>query len=390
MTNYPKIPKINKLPLPDLFTDAKGIRSVSVDAWEKQAAFWREQIIDLEYGGMPPAPSSFEIETLCHSQIKRWEGQPFVFSYRLHSYFGEQRFSFTVRVILPQSPGPHPVIIAGDGCWWYASDEVIQEVLSHRYALILFNRTEMAEDLGVNSVVYHNPEPYWPRGQRFTAHADPRRGGLYDFFPEKTFGAVAAWAWGYHRCVDLIHQLPYCDNARIAITGHSRGGKTVLVAGATDTRIALVNDNQSCAGGSALFRYVGDSAETLTILDSFPSWFGKGLRPYLGKEEGIPFDQHCLLASMAPQALLCTYSMDDRWANPEGMVLAVEAAREAYDLLGVGDRLAFHLRTGAHSHAPEDWQVLLDFMAWQWKGEEPGYPYNQHPYRHLDGLLKQG
>lgn len=389
MTDYPITPKINKLPLPDLFTGSDGQRRKTTEAWKELSAYWRDRIIDLEYGGMPPAPSAVEVETLCHSQVNRWEGQPFLFSYRVHCHGGAKPFSFDVRVILPHGPGPHPVIIAGDGCWWYVSDEIAREVTQRGYALMTFNRTTMAEDNGIASDLRHNASPYWPIGQQFIPQSDPRKGGLYDVYPDGTFGSVAAWAWGYHRCVDLIHQLPYCDNARIAITGHSRGGKTVLVAGATDDRITLINDNQSCAAGSALFRYVGDSGETLTILDSFPSWFGRELRAYLGKEEDIPFDQHCLLASIAPRALLCTYSMDDRWANPEGMVLAVEAAREAYDLLGVRDRLAFHLRPGAHSHAPEDWNVLLDFMAWQWKGEEPGYPYNQHPYRHLDGLLKQ-
>jgi hypothetical protein len=103
-------------------------------------------------------------------------------------------------------------------------------------------------------------------------------------------------------------------------------GEVRLVAGATDERIMLINDNASCAGGSAAFRYVGDGGETIDIINAFPSWFGTGLRPYLEREEDIPFDQHCLLASMAPRPLLLTYALDDRWSNPEGKVQCAWAA----------------------------------------------------------------
>ena len=117
----------------------------------------------------------------------------------------------------------------------------------------------------------------------------------------------------------------------------------------------------------------------------FPSWFGDGLRPFIGREGEIPFDQHCLLATIAPRPLLLTYALDDRWSNPEGMVLCAEAARKVYALLDAPHEIAFHLRPGEHWHAPEDWDVLLDFLNWKWRGTKPHKPYNQHPYTHLKG-----
>jgi hypothetical protein len=247
------------------------------------------------------------------------------------------------------------------------SDDIVRRVLDHGCALLLFNRTEMAEDLGYAGV---------PNNKK-------RSGGLYDVYPGRTFGALSAWAWGYHRCVDVLHTLPFIDPQRIAVTGHSRGAKTTLLAAATDSRITLVNDNASCAGGSAAFRYVGDGGETLSIIDVFPSWFGPGLKPYLSREGDLPFDQHCLLATIAPRPLLLTYALDDRWSNPEGMVQCAWAAGEAYRFLGCPENLAFHLRPGQHSHAPADWDVLLDFIDWKWSGKRPKAPYNIHPYEHL-------
>ena len=122
----------------------------------------------------------------------------------------------------------------------------------------------------------------------------------------------------------------------------------------------------------------------MKCLNAFPFWFGSGLRAYLDRESDIPFDQHCLLASIAPRNLLVTYASDDRWSNPEGMVQSVWAASEVYRFLGVPDDIAFHLRKGEHSHAPEDWDVLLDFVGWKWFGKNPHADYNSHPYTHLE------
>ena len=366
-TTYPMTPIVNKGELPDPFALPDGGRVRAPEEWPARSAAWRDLIVELEYGGLPPSPDGIEIETLCHSAVGRWPGKPRLWSYRVHCRGGGQPFSFCVRILFPSTPGPFPAIVNGDGCWWYLSDEIARRVLEAGCALVLFNRTEMAEDLGYADV---------PDKTR-------RRGGLCDVYPGRTFGALSAWAWGYHRCVDLLHELPFIDAEHIAVTGHSRGGKTTLLAGATDDRIALVNDNASCAGGSAAFRYVGDGGETLNIINVFPSWFGPGLQPYVGREADLPFDQHCLLATVATRPLLLTYALDDRWSNPEGMVQCARAAGEVYRFLGASDRLAFHLREGGHAHSAEDWEVLLDFIGWQWQGRKPTAAYNEHPYGHL-------
>ena len=370
---YPTEPIVNKGDLPDPFAVPGGGRMLSPQAWPQCAAAWRDLIVTTEYGGMPPQPEMVEFETLCHNAVRRWEGKPNFWSYKIHCAGGEKPFSFAVQILFPPTDEPVPAIINGDRCWWYMSDEVARAVIDKGCALVLFNRTELAEDLGF----YKN-----------CPDADRRTGGLWDVYPGRTFGALSAWAWGYHRCVDLLATLPYIDDARIAVTGHSRGGKTTLIAGATDERIGLVNDNGSCAGGSAAFRYVGHGGETSNIVNVFPSWFGHGMRQYVDQEDELPFDQHCLLATIAPRPLLLTYALDDRWSNPEGMVLCAEAARQVYEFLGKPDNLAFHLRPGTHRHAPDDWQVLLDFIGWHWQGEEPLAAYNQHPYPHLEPAFR--
>lgn len=367
---YPTEPIVKKGELPDPFSRPDGGRIATREEWPDRARAWRDMIMEMEYGGLPPKPASIRLETLCHAGASRLPGAPKLWTYRVHCAGGDKPFSFCLKILFPSRTEPLGAIINGDGCWWHIPDQVVGRIMESGYALVLFDRTEMAEDLGYGGV----PDK------------TKRCGNLYDVYPGRTFGALSAWAWGYHRCVDFLYELPFIDKSRIAISGLSRGGKTTLVAGATDSRITLVNDNASCAGGSAAFRYVGHGGETLDIVNVFPSWFGSGLRAYCGKEEEIPFDQHCLLATIAPRPLLLTYARDDRWSNPEGMVQCAWAAREVYRFLGVPDNLAFHFRSGGHAHTLVDWNALLDFMAWKWRGETPKAPFNKHPYRHLRPL----
>ncbi len=364
---YPVDPALNAGALPDPFALSDGSRVQSREAWSARAAAWRELILDVEYGGMPPPPAAVATETLAHSAVRRWPDTPRLWTYRVTCRGGARDFSFCVRMLFPSGPGPFPAIVNGDGCWSYISDDVAQRVVGSGFALVTFNRTEMAEDLGYEGV----PDP------------TQRKGGLYDVYPGRTFGALAAWAWGYHRCVDLLYTLPFIDKTRIAVTGHSRGSKTVLIAAATDDRITLVNENAGGTGGGAIYRYLGHGGESLNIVRVFPSWFGPKLPAYLGREGDMPFDQHCLLAAIAPRPLLLTYALDDRWSNPEGMVQGAWATGEVYRFLGAPENLAFRLRPGAHAHSAEDWGVFLDFLGWKWNGRRPTAPYNTHPYTHL-------
>ena len=73
---YPTEPKVARGELPDPFILPDGSRITTRDAWKACSSAWREMIIGMEYGGMPPVPESVDIEELNHSAVSVWPGKP--------------------------------------------------------------------------------------------------------------------------------------------------------------------------------------------------------------------------------------------------------------------------------------------------------------------------
>ncbi len=189
------------------------------------------------------------------------------------------------------------------------------------------------------------------------------------------WGSIAAWAWGLHRAVDYLVTDADIDPARIAVFGHSRNGKTALLAGAFDDRIALVLSHQAGCGGTAPSRgRIGESVKQIN--DRFPHWFNDAFKQFNEQVDRLPFDQHCLIALCAPRPVLLSNATEDTWANPAGQFEMLVAADPVYRLLGVeglaaktmpetgrllDSRLGFFIRAGKHSTTPADWKVFADF-----------------------------
>lgn len=194
-------------------------------------------------------------------------------------------------------------------------------------------------------------------------------------------GTIAAWAWGFHRCVDYLVTDHDLDARHIAALGHSRNGKTALLAAAYDERIAMAFPHQAGCGGSAPSR--GKTGESVkAINDRFPHWFNAQFKQFNDATDRLPFDQNGLLALCAPRPVLFSAAEGDQWANPAGQFEVLKAADPVYRLLGVegisvqampparqlvGNRLGYYIRDGKHSMTADDWKVFMDFADAQWK-----------------------
>jgi len=195
-----------------------------------------------------------------------------------------------------------------------------------------------------------------------------------------TWGTIAAWAWGIHRAVDYLVTDEDLDARRIAVVGHSRLGKTALLAAAMDERIALAIPHQAGCGGTAPSRgKVGESVERINT--AFPHWFADEFTRFNEQVDKLPFDQHSLVALVAPRPVLFSNAVEDQWANPDGQFEVLKAAEGVYRLLGadglaadkppepgrlIDSTLGYFIRLGKHSMTQGDWQVFLDFADKHW------------------------
>ena len=175
------------------------------------------------------------------------------------------------------------------------------------------------------------------------------------------WGTIASWAWGLCRSLDYLETDPDVNGAKVAVLGHSRLGKAALLAGAEDQRFAMVISNDSGCGGAAISRRT--YGETVyTINTHFPHWFVPAFKKYNKNENALPFDQHELLALIAPRPLCVGSAAGDRWADPKGEKMALEEACKVYDLFGpkAAQKTQYHIREGKHDLTSEDWKYYLE------------------------------
>jgi hypothetical protein len=188
-------------------------------------------------------------------------------------------------------------------------------------------------------------------------------------------GAVSGWAAGFSAAIDILEEDPRTDPARTAIMGHSRSGKSALVAGTYDRRIDAIIAHQAGTGGTALSRdKPGETVEGM--VKNYPHWFDPAYQIFDAEGPNTtPVDMHALIALNAPTPLLIGNGRRDVWSDPNGSWRATLEAAPIYAAAGTGGLqqenmqdapveadLVFWMRPGGHSITQRDWDFWLDWL----------------------------
>ena len=218
----------------------------------------KSEIVDLllreEYGYLPSAPISVKAELV--ERDKRFcAGKADLEIYNLVCECGFGSFSFPIRVVIPKKNRPVPAFVHIN----FSPDvpdkyQPTEEIVDAGYAVLSFCYKEVTSDdgdftSGLAGLVY-------PAGKR-----NP-----------DSCGKLGLWAWAAMRVLDYALTLDSIDPNRISVTGHSRLGKTALLAGMLDERFYCAFSNDSGCSGASIAR--GNDGETVkNIVDRFPYWF---------------------------------------------------------------------------------------------------------------------
>ncbi|MBQ7547885.1 MAG: hypothetical protein IJT41_13090 [Clostridia bacterium] len=323
----------------------------------------REEMLEIlqreEYGYMPPLPQSLRFQVQ-EDALPNFAGKARCHRVTAEGTVGGRAFAFPFIAVLPTDGAQHPFFIHIN-FRDLVPDRYMptEELVDRGYAVLSFCHNDVTTDDGdfTNGLA----GALFACGKR--TPTDP--------------GKIAMWAWAAQRVLDwALTRTDVLDPARAIVCGHSRLGKTALLAAATDTRFYAGYSNDSGSSGAAIARGRAEGGETVAhICRVFPFWFCENYCRYTGNEDAMPFDQHELLACIAPRRCLIGSASLDRWADPVSEQLSVLAASPAFRNpapmpdrpAAVGEAflrgdIGYHLRKGTHFFSRSDWLRLMEFI----------------------------
>ncbi len=292
--------------------------------------------------------------------------------FRVHLKRNERFTSFGFDLFLPRKPKGIFLFLCNRPVGVISKKEIdpnrdlkssfypVEMITGRGYGCLAFLTSEVAED---------------KKGFRF---------GMNSLFPDvdhakgDSYGTLLLWAKAFSLIIDFLKRNERTKNLPLATVGHSRGGKTSLLAGVLDERIDLVIS--SCAGcsGDAEQSNYHKGAETIEVITkAFPYWFCPNYKQY--QKKPLPFNQSDFLSLLAPRLLYTSSKSEDLWADPRGefeTLLKLNKAYEEHGKIGfcpekpfsMDEEMVSHTGSIAHHHLhgihdldERDWKLYMDY-----------------------------
>jgi len=323
-----QLANITELPSPFKFFDGTALNSTS--DWDCKKGELATLTKFYEYGDYPPAPDTVK-GTVSGSTLN------------IAIASGSNKATLTATLSLPSGSGPFPAFINAGG--------LPATFTSRGFALVTLTLPNIAAD------------------------SNSKTGTFWSVYPKANTGVLLAWAWGYHRVIDVLLDgaVPQIDGKRVAVIGHSRYGKAALAAAAFDSRVTLGVPMSSGLSGVGPYRFFyeqnGDAEHLSNAYGYAPWWYTPNLAQFQNSVGHLPFDQHDVVALVAPRSILITEGLQDYWTNPEGTSVVFSASQIIFKWLGVESNIGINFRNGDHGPTSDDWNAILDFADWKLQGK---------------------
>ena len=343
--------------IPSALGNAKNARD-----FDKRKEKIKKLLTEREYGEIPCKPAHMSvIEDEDRTLINFACGQA-VLKHITFSFEHEGKtFSFPAISVIPKSEKKCPAFVylgfeSGEGGKYMPSEEIVER----GFALFAFDYKSVTSD---SNDFKDGIAKYLVKSRRKATAP----------------GKIALWAWAAMRVMDYVETLgDVIDLENVAVIGHSRLGKTALLAGGFDARFKYVISNESGCAGAALERgKVGERYER--IANVFPYWFCPSFNKDAAAGIELPFDQNFLISLSAPRHVIIGSAEEDIWADPTSEFLALASVNEIYALykkrglvhsgevpaaksiLSEGDS-SYYVRRGTHFLSRHDWNTYMDII----------------------------
>lgn len=367
--------QIPQYTLPNVLQKADGKLVRSKKAWEKER---RPEIISLFkqniYGQMPVAFDSIKFE-LTRKDTNAMDDRASLKEVTISIWNKGKTVAIPIVLFIPNNrKTPAPVFLLINNRSKKNTDPT-------RTVKSTFWPAEMIIEKGYAIASFHVADAAPDKKDTY------QHGVIDQLYPEQLnyddgMKAIGAWAWAASRVMDYFENDKDIDACKVAIVGHSRGGKTSLWAGALDQRFAMVFS--SCSGNSGASLSRRKYGETISLINKqFGYWFASNYKQYSNRVNELPVDQHMLIALMAPRPVYTTNAVEDRWADPRGSYLSLVNASPVYNLYGkklnlsveppavnvpiINSLVGYHFRSGIHDLNVYDWENFIRFADYHYQ-----------------------
>lgn len=343
--DFDRMPSLPFLPNPLIIEEGgKNIPVKTPEQWQEKREWMKQQLQHYITGTFPPAPDNLKAEILS----EKMDGKVRLQTVEL-SFGPKHQAQLTLEVMIPPGEGPFPVFLTQ---WNHR--EWAQVAVRRGYIGCIYAGADSKDDTEKYAEIWAG-EFDWTRLMRR--------------------------AWGASRAIDYLFNLPEVDKEKIALTGHSRNGKTSLMAAAFDERITACIPSSGGTGAEVPWRYTSfnyDIEDIALLASARPSWLHPRLRFFIGNEHKFPVDQNSFMALIAPRGLMLSTALTEGASNIWAIEQAFHTSKKVYGFLNAENNLAIRTRYGEHGVSAREMEIYIDYFDYVFKRSD--YPPENRLY----------